>query len=194
MRLLLIDDDLDLLGAIARFLREEGYEVRVCDQPQRLSALIEQGMPDLIITDLKMPHESGLDVLRLVRQSHPQIPVLLFSAFASTPDVVTAIELGAAGFLEKTEQPETLLNKIREVLQGLPPPLRAVPKAGGHETPLLDRVKAFERSLIEQALKDSGGSIKDTMAKLGVSRRTLNDKMQRLGVARAPATRSGDET
>lgn len=183
-RILLIDDDLSLLGAIARFLRDEGYEVRVFDQPAAAADMVGDWQPDLVITDLKMPGFSGLDVLRQVRQTSPQTPILMFSAFGTTPDVVEAIELGAVGFLEKTAAPETLLAKVQDVLGGASAPFRTLPKVGGGETPLNDRVRAFERSLIEQALKDAGGSVKVAMEALGLSRRTLNEKMQRLGIQR----------
>lgn len=184
-RILLIDDDLNLLGAIARFLRDEGFEVRVCDQPTQTLDLVTSWQPALVVTDLKMPQFSGLGILRDMRQYFPQVPVLLFSAFGTTPDVVAAIELGAAGFLEKTEAPETLLSKVQQALKGARPPMGAVPKIGGAEKPLNDRVRSFERALIEQALRDSGGSVKGALETLGVSRRTLNEKMQRLGIQRA---------
>lgn len=183
-KILLIDDDLNLLGAMARFLRDEGFEVRVCDQPHQALDLISTWQPALIVSDLKMPGLSGLEVLAHVRQKSPQLPVLLFSAFATTPDVVAAIELGAAGFLEKTQAPDALREKIQDVLAGRATPLRALPKSGAQETPLTARVRAFERTLIEQALKDAGGSVKGAMETLGLSRRTMNEKMARLGVQR----------
>ena len=84
-RILLLDDDLTLLGSIARFLRDEGFAVRVSDQPAKVLALFEQWRPQLVVTDLKMPDVSGLEVLRSLRQTYPEIPVLLFSAFGTTP-------------------------------------------------------------------------------------------------------------
>lgn len=194
-RILLIDDDLNLLGSIARFLRDEGFEVRVSDQPTQALALFGQWRPQLVVTDLKMPDASGLDVLRNLRQTYPEIPVLLFSAFGTTPDVVDAMELGAAGFIEKTAAPETLLAKIQAALGGVRTPLSSVPKVGGADKSLSDRVKSFERALIEQTLRDTDGSVKDAMAKLRVSRRTLNEKMQRLGIQRKfTENESGDES
>ena len=92
--------------------------------------------------------------------------------------VVEAIELGAAGYLEKTSAPETLLTKIQETLGDRQVPLKTLPKVGGGEVPLNDRVRAFERSLIEQALKNASGSVKQAMKTLGLLRRTLNEKMQ----------------
>ena len=194
-RILLLDDDLTLLGSIARFLRDEGFAVRVSDQPAKVLTLFEQWRPQLVVTDLKMPDVSGLEVLRSLRQTYPEIPVLLFSAFGTTPDVVEAIELGAVGFIEKTAAPETLLAKMRAAIAGGRAPLSSVPKVGGADKPLNDRVRSFERALIEQALRDTGGRVKDAMAKLGVSRRTLNEKMQRLGIQRQlHETESGEIT
>ena len=182
--ILILDDDLNLLGSIARFLRAEGFEVRVSDQPTKVLETLSHWPADLVITDLKMPGHSGLQVLRALRQQAPHLPVLLFSAFGNTPDVVEAIELGAAGYLEKTSAPEALLTKIQATLGDRQVPLKTLPKVGGGEVPLNDRVRAFERSLIEQALKNASGSVKQAMKTLGLSRRTLNEKMQRLGIQR----------
>ncbi len=194
-RILLIDDDLNLLGSIARFLRDEGFEVRVSDQPTQALEVFDQWQPQLVVTDLKMPDLSGLGVLRSLRQTNPEVPVLLFSAFGTTPDVVEAIELGAAGFIEKTAAPETLLAKVQEVLGGKRAPLASVPKVGSADKSLGERVRSFERALIEQVLRDTGGSVKQAMATLGVSRRTLNEKMQRLGIQRRPGeNESGEES
>lgn len=185
-RLLLVDDDLDSLGAIARFLRLEGFEVVVADSPATANARLSEGPFDLLITDLKMPGETGVDLCLYVRKTNPALPVVLISGMAKTDDVVAAMRGGALTFLEKPIEPEALIDIIEGQLgQTTPqsePDLRArAPSAADLPT----RLRSFEAYLIEDALRQSGGQVKGAMEILGVGRRTLNYKMSRLGIDRA---------
>ena len=179
-RILLVDDDLDVLSAHARFLRVEGFEVTVANDAASAWGRLCEDPFDLMITDLKMPGDDGLALTQWVRESRPDLPVFLISGMASTPEVVEAMRLGAVDF------PEALVETIRAILTApRTAPLSRLPLVGGEAQPLSDRVRAFERHLLEQALAESGGSVKETMRRLGLSRRTLNEKMARLGVRRS---------
>lgn len=185
-RLLIVDDDLDVLSAHARFLRVEGFEVSVASDAASAWGRLSEDAFDLMITDLKMPGSDGLELTQWVRESLPDLPVFLISGMASMPDVVGAMQLGAVDFLEKPVDPEVLVEKIRAILAThQTAPLSRLPRVGVEARPLTDRVRAFEKHLLEQALQDSGGSVKETMKRLGLSRRTLNEKMARLGVRRS---------
>lgn len=185
-RILLVDDDLDVLSAHARFLRVEGFEVTVANDAASAWGRLCEDPFDLMITDLKMPGDDGLALTQWVRESRPDLPVFLISGMASTPEVVEAMRLGAVDFLEKPVDPEALVETIRAILTApRTAPLSRLPLVGGEAQPLSDRVRAFERHLLEQALAESGGSVKETMRRLGLSRRTLNEKMARLGVRRS---------
>ena len=185
-RLLIVDDDLDVRSAHARFLRVEGFEVSVAsDATSAIGRLSEEAF-DLMITDLKMPGSDGLELTQWVRESLPDLPIFLISGMATMPEVVGAMRLGAVDFLEKPVDPEALVDKIRAILATHhASPLGRLPRVGVQAQPLTDRVRAFEKHLLEQALQDSGGSVKETMKRLGLSRRTLNEKMARLGVRRS---------
>jgi DNA-binding NtrC family response regulator len=185
-KLLIVDDDLDVLSAHARFLRVEGFEVSVASDAASAWARLSEDAFQLMITDLKMPGDDGLALTQWVRESLPELPVFLISGMASTPEVVEAMQLGAVDFLEKPVDPEVLVDKIRTILAThQTAPLSRLPRIGGEAQPLTDRVRAFEKHLLEQALVESGGSVKETMRRLGLSRRTLNEKMARLGVRRS---------
>lgn len=185
-KLLIVDDDLDVLSAHARFLRVEGFEVSVASDAASAWARLSEEAFQLMITDLKMPGDDGLALTQWVRESLPDLPVFLISGMASTPEVVEAMQLGAVDFLEKPVDPDALVTKIRAILDAhQATPLSRLPRVGGEAQPLTDRVRAFEKHLLEQALQDSGGSVKETMRRLGLSRRTLNEKMARLGVRRS---------
>jgi len=185
LKILIVDDDLDVLSAHARFLRVEGFEVSVASDAASAWGRLSEEPFDLMITDLKMPGDDGLALTQWVRESLPSLPVFLISGMASTPEVVEAMQLGAVDFLEKPVDPDVLVAKINAILsEHQTAPLNRLPLVGGEAQPLSDRVRAFEKHLLEQALKESGGSVKETMRRLGLSRRTLNEKMSRLGVRR----------
>lgn len=185
-KLLIVDDDLDVLSAHARFLRVEGFEVSVASDAASAWSRLSEETFQLMITDLKMPSDDGLALTQWVRESLPDLPVFLISGMASTPEVVEAMQLGALDFLEKPIDPDALVAKIRAILAAhQAAPLSRLPRVGGEAQPLTDRVRAFEKHLLEQALQESGGSVKETMRRLGLSRRTLNEKMARLGVRRS---------
>ena len=185
-KILMVDDDLDSLGAISRFLRLASYEVTLAEHSAAAAKRLQDQVFDLVITDLKMPGDSGLDLCRLVRKNYPKLPVVLISGMAQTRDVVEAMRDGALTFLEKPVDPDTLL----EVIAGqgdwarpsLGPHIAGSP--AGNAAALPDRVRAFEAYLIEDALTQAGGRVKVAMEILGVGRRTLNDKMSRLGINR----------
>ncbi|MGB1147176.1 MAG: response regulator [Alphaproteobacteria bacterium] len=186
-RIIIVDDDLDVLSAHARFLRLEGFEVAVSSDAASAWARLSEEAFDLMITDLKMPGDDGLALTQWVREAIPDLPIFLISGMASTPEVVEAMRLGAVDFIEKPVDPDVLVEKIRAVVSSASAaegPMQRLPVAGSEARPLTDRVRAFEKHLLEQALRESGGSVKETMKRLGLSRRTLNEKMARLGVKR----------
>ena len=119
-KLLIVDDDLDVLSAHARFLRVEGFEVSVASDAASAWARLSEETFQLMITDLKMPGDDGLALTQWVRESLPDLPVFLISGMANTPEVVEAMQLGALDFLEKPIDPDALVAKIRAILAAHP--------------------------------------------------------------------------
>jgi DNA-binding NtrC family response regulator len=100
-RILVIDDEESILNTLEILLRGEGFDVAVCrtgaDALERLAELA----PDLVLTDIRMPGVSGLDVLAAVRQREPEMPVILMTAQASLQSAVQAVNQGAFYYLQK---------------------------------------------------------------------------------------------
>ena len=187
-RVLLVDDDLDVLGANARFLRVSGHDVTVAESAATALARLAERETDVIVTDLRMPDIDGLEFARLARERHPLLPIVFFSGFARVPDVVAAMKLGAIDFLEKPVEPDLLLTAIEALVRprdGRPPrPGREAFVPLEEHVPLRLRVRAYEKHLIEAALDAHDGRIGDVLHALRVNRRTLNDKMAKLGIRR----------
>jgi len=77
---------------------------------------VEEELPDLIVTDLRMPRMDGLELVRAIRTHHPIVPVILITAHGSEILAVEALKLGAAGYVPKTQIADKLLETVEEVL------------------------------------------------------------------------------
>lgn len=185
--ILLVDDDLDVLGANARFLRLHDIQVVLADSMSSALERLDTESIDAIVTDLRMPGSSGLDFAAQAMVLRPLLPVVFFSGFATVSDVVAAMRLGAVDFLEKPVEPEDLLFRlqaIRDRYQGAINPQALVVAVGDDSQPFRQRVLAYEKLLIEQSLAKHDGHVGQVIAALQINRRTLNDKMRRLGINR----------
>jgi DNA-binding NtrC family response regulator len=101
LRVLVVDDEPDMVENCARILKRSGYQCLTATDPHRALALVEAERPDLLLTDLKMPGMDGMELLRRARESDPALPVILITAFASIESAVTAIKDGAFDYLPK---------------------------------------------------------------------------------------------
>ena len=183
--MLLLDDDIDVLAANARYLRINGIDVIVADQAHAaLERLTEQHV-DVIITDLRMPDMDGIAFVETVRESLPLIPVLFFSAYAEVNDVVEAMKLGAVDFLEKPVAPEDLLSSLKYILGCRnSPTAERLAFCLDESLPFKQRVRLYEKHLIETCIARHDGQINKVLEELNINRRTLNDKMTKLGISR----------
>lgn len=184
---LLVDDDHDVLGANSRYLRLNGLDVIVADRASRALDTLADTTVHLVITDLRMPDCDGLSFARQARQICPLLPVLFFSGFARIPDIVAAMRLGAVDFLEKPVEPALMLEKIHEILGpqfSAASMQRMAFDLDDTHVPFKHRVQAYEKYLIESCLLQHEGKIAAVLDALQINRRTLNDKMSKLGITR----------
>jgi CheY-like chemotaxis protein len=122
-RVLVVDDDRNILTASQAVLATRGYETRGVQDGFEALAIMRKALPDLIICDLSMPRMSGFEFLSIVRRRFPQIPVIATSGDFSGPDVPNW--LLADAFIPKAINPEDTLRRIAELLEASP--LRATP-------------------------------------------------------------------
>ncbi|OED43917.1 hypothetical protein AB833_02750 [Chromatiales bacterium (ex Bugula neritina AB1)] len=186
-RVLLVDDDIDVLGAHSRFLRLNDIDVIVAESSATALQRLLQNDIDIIVTDLRMPEGSGIEFAQQARLSRPLVPIIFFSGYAEVSDVVTAMKLGAVEFLEKPINPDELLEIISTLQQSHYRSLSDSRKAFdglAQEFPLRIRVLAYEKYLIESAIIHNKGQIGPVLKSLQINRRTLNDKMSKLGISR----------
>ena len=116
--LVLLADDHKLVAAGVRGLLESRYETRVVDDGRALVEAAAAERPDVIMTDISMPGLDGLEVTRKLRESLPDVPVLILTMHDDAGHVKAAFEAGASGYLVKSSAPLELFEALEEVLAG----------------------------------------------------------------------------
>jgi DNA-binding response OmpR family regulator len=118
-RILVVDDEIDLVEMLAIRLQANDYEVFVAYDGQEGLDKARALKPDLIILDLMLPKLDGYKVCRMLKfdEKYKQIPVILFSARAQESDVKLGKEVGADAYLTKPFEPSILLAKIKELIK-----------------------------------------------------------------------------
>ena len=113
MRILLVDDDVEVTEYVRRELEEEGHAVSVCHDGAAGLRAAERHAFDIIVLDVMMPFLDGLEVTRRLRRQHIQTPILLLTARDAPEEIVRGLEVGADDYLTKPFSLDVLLARIR---------------------------------------------------------------------------------
>ncbi|MBF0456299.1 MAG: response regulator [Nitrospirae bacterium] len=108
-KILVIDDDKSMLKSSMMILKVEGYDVEIEQESKAALERIIAGVYDLIITDIRMPNITGLEIIAEMRKRGMEEPVILMTAYAELPAAIDAIRRGAYDFLLKPFKPEDFL-------------------------------------------------------------------------------------
>ena len=169
MKILVVDDDLELLGLIGFALRQAGYLVVEAADGGAALAAFQREQPDLVILDVNLPVMSGFDVCRRIR-AEATTPIMLLTVRSGEEDQVRGLDGGADDYLTKPFSPRTLLARVRALLRRAdidrPAPLAAGDLAldgerqsvcvrGGHPI----RLTGLEFRLIQYLLANAGHTI-----------------------------------
>jgi two-component system response regulator PilR (NtrC family) len=116
-RILVVDDERSMRELLAIVLRREGYEVLLAENGKSAIATLEREPVDILISDIKMPDMSGVEVLRAAKRVDSEILGIMITAFASTETAVEAMRLGACDYLSKPFDVDLLRMKVREKIE-----------------------------------------------------------------------------
>jgi DNA-binding response OmpR family regulator len=116
MKILVVDDDPDLLALVAFALTNAGYAVVKSADAGPAIAAFDRELPNLVLLDINLPSGSGFDVCRNIRD-RSQVPVMMLTARGEEEDLVRALELGADDYLTKPFSPRTLLARVKALLR-----------------------------------------------------------------------------
>ena len=116
-RILIADDDAVIRKGLQRILTAEGYEVETVSNGRAALDRLDQERFKLLVTDLKMPGMSGLEVLESIRIRQPELPVVLITGYAAIDNAVEAMKNGATDYLAKPFSNEEIINKVKNAIK-----------------------------------------------------------------------------
>jgi DNA-binding NtrC family response regulator len=116
-KVLVVEDDGDIRKILEMFLAQKGFLVKVADSGAGAIAMLAEEPIDLILSDVRMPGMSGLELLRHLKERDPDIQLVLMSAYSCVKDAVEAIQLGAADYVEKPIDFRRLERVLQAVLE-----------------------------------------------------------------------------
>lgn len=162
MKILIIEDDPNILLGLQEILKSEGYEVATCSQGNEALAAVEKQAPDLVLLDVMLPGMSGYDICRELRNTNRKLPVLMLTAKGQEIDKVVGLDLGADDYVTKPFGVRELIARIQALLR------RTSAQTPGNEAP--DTFK------IGKAVIDS----KRFQARIGTKKEELTPKELKL--------------
>ena len=170
-KLLIVEDDAALAKTMKRRMEQHEFDVFHCFTASDALLACHRYTPNFVLLDMKLANESGLALIKPIRNLLPDAKVILLTGFASIATAVDAIKLGADNYLAKPVDTQTLLSTL---LEGASPPV---------ENQLIDETvlsaEQVEWQHIQQVLKANNGNVSATARQLSMHRRTLQRKLQK---------------
>jgi len=188
---LVVDDDRDVRETLKERLLLENYRVITCGTFIEAAPHLSPSFDGVVVTDLKMPGKTGLDLVERARQIDETLPVIVLTGFASTSAVVDLMREGAVTVLEKPCPLDRLLAQIAELATTRAAVLKTrkrrildnMRSGAGRppsESALAPQVREFEIQLIMKALKRNNGDKEKAAKELGLSRSSLYAKLRKM--------------
>jgi two-component system response regulator GlrR len=121
-KVLLVDDDRDLLQLIAMRLQAAGYAVTAVESGEAALAALAVARPQVVVTDLRMQGMDGMGLFEAVHRDSPSLPVVILTAHGTIPEAVAATRRGVYSFLTKPFEPKVLLDTVAQAMRLSSPP------------------------------------------------------------------------
>ncbi|MEZ4240927.1 MAG: sigma 54-interacting transcriptional regulator [Myxococcota bacterium] len=155
-RILFVDDDADLRRLLALRLGSAGYDVQTASGGAEALGRVDDGPPDLVITDIRMDGMDGMQLFDALRRRLPALPVVVLTAHGTIPDAIDATHRGVFGYLTKPFDSQALLDTVRQALQLSTPASEAPAEAW--------RADIVSRSPAMEAVLSRAGRVADADA------------------------------
>ncbi|MFL9824689.1 MULTISPECIES: response regulator [Rhodoplanes] len=174
--ILIVEDDEIMRVSLEDRFRLEGFTVVSAATIDRTRRELELGpKPCLVITDVRLPDGSGAELFDLCRTTLPGVPVVVMTAFGSVADAVRLVKAGALDYLEKPFDLDDLVDLVRVTVRSPEP---------GDDRSLRSSLEEAERAAIVDALARNDWAVTKTAQGLGISRKSLWEKMRRYRIER----------
>jgi two-component system OmpR family response regulator len=148
--ILVVDDDREIRTLLCDYLGKNGFRATAVGDGRETRRALERNHVDLIVLDLMLPQESGLDICRALRTSS-DVPIIMLTALGEEVDRVVGLEVGADDYLPKPFSPRELLGRIKAVLRRT-----SAPRAAGEATGIY-RFAGWSFDATERTLTSPGG-------------------------------------
>ncbi len=118
MTILICEDEEIMLTALAFRIRRQGFEVITAEDGREAMKKIEEYNPDIIVTDIMMPHLSGIQLLETMRgEMNSEVPIIIISALEKEETILETFRKGANDFIAKPFKPNELILRIKKIIQ-----------------------------------------------------------------------------
>jgi two-component system response regulator RegA len=173
--LLLVDDDAVFRSRLARAMTSRGLSVREAGSHDEAVALAREESPELALVDLRLPGQSGLEVVQSLKEIDPATSVVVLTGYGSIATALEAVRLGATHYLTKPVDADEILAAFARS------PDQPFVAGDDEQVPSLARV---EWEHIQRVLTDCQGNVSRAARLLGVHRRSLQRKLHKMPVRR----------
>ncbi len=184
-RLLVVDDEPNLLRAVAAVLRGEGFEISTARSGKEALVAVARNLPDLIVSDVRMPGMDGFELARRLRHApnFALLPIVFLTAKDETEDRVEGFRAGVDAYLTKPFEPDELVAVINNILQRVERTHSTIARLVGNEQPETVFVRDEELTEAEwrvASLVARGLSNKEIALELNLSIRTIENHVSRI--------------
>jgi len=171
-QIMVVDDEEAMRESLSGWIIKQGYQVQTAGSGPEALSYLAQDSYDLLLIDIKMPEMDGLELLRLVKSEHPQVLVIMITAYGSIENAIESMKRGADDYLLKPFDPEQLMILIEKMVQ---------------QRALLEENQTLKERLAEQTLVGMGDLITASPAM-----RPVLDLIQQVSAADTPVLISGE--
>ncbi|MGA7874745.1 MAG: response regulator [Desulfoferrobacter sp.] len=117
-KVLLVDDEEEFAFALAERLQMRGLDTKIVHNGEQALFMVQDYVPEVVLLDLKMPGMDGLEVLRRVKKTHPQVQVVILTGHGSQKDAEIARRLGAFAYLQKPADISEIVDTLKRAYSG----------------------------------------------------------------------------
>ena len=169
-KILIVDDNEDVLIALNFLLKDKVEAVKVATNPERVEHFMKTFEPDVILLDMNFTlgtntGQDGIMWLRAIKKRHPQLPVVLLTAYANIQLAVKGMKYGAADFITKPWDNEELTRKLKDAIDN---------------NLAIETLDQAEAEHIRKAISLCHGNLSKAAEMLNISRQTLYNKIKKL--------------
>lgn len=172
-RILIVDDDVELVGMLHEYLDREGFDTYACHDGEQALSTLRTNSFDLAILDVMLPGRTGLELLRHVVPHHPGLGVIMLTARGDAVDRILGLELGADDYLPKPFDPRELSARIRAILRRRDTSSPELQTPESITQPAIRRLGGLQLDSSRKSAMANGQSLSLTAAEFRVLQRLL---------------------